>query len=316
MLRIFVLKNDHVEEVRLEDLPLVKALPLWIDAEKITQAEVNILQQEFNLHQLTVEDILKQQTRIKVEEFPDYLVCVFFSLKEGRKKQLLAVEYDFVLGKNVLISSHLLPSISCRYLQEHLEALQKLLKRGPDFVFHKLLDSEMGHLFTIVDRLDYDVEQLQEKATRRPSQALLRSILNLKKEITRIKRITLPQREKMSYLAKNDYPFISKKAVPYFRDVHDQAIRVSDLVDGYRESINNTFDLYMSSVSNSMNEVMKMLSIIATIALPLTVVSSIYGTNFGVLPGSGSKYGFWVMIGVMVIAVLLQVRYFKKRKWV
>jgi len=126
----------------------------------------------------------------------------------------------------------------------------------------------------------------------------------------------MPQREKISFIAKNEYMFISKKSVPYFRDIYDHAIRVSDNVENYREAIGSAFDAYMSAVSNNMNEVMKVLSIIATIALPLTVISGIYGTNFNNLPGEFNPYGFWIMIAGMVVLCFGMLFYFRRKNWI
>ena len=140
-------------------------------------------------------------------------------------------------------------------------------------------------------------------------------ILQLKQNLSIIRKTVFAQREKASFFVKNNYKLISKKSLPYFRDVYDQAIRVSDKVDNARESVMNTFDLYMSAVSNNTNEVMKMLSIFATIALPLIVIYSIYGSNFLVLRGAGFKYGFWIIILVMIVVSIVFLTSFKRRGW-
>jgi len=123
------------------------------------------------------------------------------------------------------------------------------------------------------------------------------------------------EREKVSFLAKNEYPFIRKESMPYFRDVYDHMILASEMVDNQRDIISHSFDVYMSAVSNSMNEVMKTLSVMATIALPLTVLGGIYGTNFVNLPGSASPFGFWVMIGGMLAISVGMLGYFRWRGW-
>ncbi|MBD3203008.1 magnesium and cobalt transport protein CorA, partial [Candidatus Woesearchaeota archaeon] len=151
---------------------------------------------------------------------------------------------------------------------------------------------------------------------KKPEPETLAQILSLKREINKLKRSSFSQREKISLLAKSDYKFITKKSKPYFRDVYDHMIRVSDSIENHRDSLSEAFNAYMSAVSNNMNEVMKVLSIIATIALPLTVISGIYGTNFIHLPGSKLYFGFWIMIFFMIIMVFAMIFYFKKRKWV
>ena len=137
----------------------------------------------------------------------------------------------------------------------------------------------------------------------------------VKKSIVYVKRIAMIQREKMSLLSKGEYQLLSKKVLPYLRDVYDNSIRIFETVDSYRESVSSVYDLYMSTVSSNMNEVMKVLSIMATVALPLTVISSIYGTNFDFLPGASASNGFWVMITMMVGVMGLLALYFKRRGW-
>ncbi len=156
---------------------------------------------------------------------------------------------------------------------------------------------------------------MDKKIAKMPKREDLMKILQLKQNLSIIRKTVFAQREKVSFMVKNQYKLVSKKALPYFRDVYDHAIRVSDKVDNARESVMNAFDLYMSAVSNNTNEVMKVLSIFATIALPLTVISSIYGTNFLVLPGAQFRYGFWIMILAMVILGAAFIYSFKKRGW-
>ena len=151
--------------------------------------------------------------------------------------------------------------------------------------------------------------------TQKPKPELVKNILRLKRLVLLIKKSAFQQRDHISYLAKNNYKFISAKAVPYFRDIYDHSMRVSDFIDNYREAVSNTFDIYMSAISNRMNEVMKVLSVIATIALPLTVISSIYGTNFKILPGAEYIYGFWAMIITMFLVSIGIIYFFKRRGW-
>ena len=195
------------------------------------------------------------------------------------------------------------------------EKLEALFRRGVDFIFHRLLDGEQDNYFPVLEYIDDEIDIIEGKLSGTPSNDLLTSILALKHSISLLRKTTLQQTEKLSFLVKNDYRFLSKHALPYFRDIYDHSIRVSDLIDNYREAIINTFEFYMSAVSKNMNEAVKVLSVIATIALPLTVVSSIYGTNFTNLPGSGFHYGFWVMIGFMIVLSGSLVYFLRRRGW-
>ena len=312
MIEIFCL-DKTVKKLGVKDLAKVRSKPCWIDVTEITKSEEMLLQKTFDLHLLTAEDLYNQNIRIKVEEFNKYIFCVFYGVEKHQKIEL--VELDFILGKNFLITNHKKEVDSFKKLKENKEKLKDLLGKGLDFLFHKLLDTEVDNYFPILETIDDDIEKLEEEVTKKPSSQLLNKILKLKRSIITIKKATMPQREKVSFLAKNDYPFISKKAIPYFRDIYDHAIRVSDSIENYREAAGATFDTYMSAVSNSMNEVMKVLSIIATIALPLTVISGIYGTNFAKLPGAGFIHGFWAMILAMILLSIIMVSFFRRRRW-
>ena len=287
--------------------------PLWIDATNMTKAEASLLQEKFGLHPLTVEDVLHTRTRIKVEQFNNYLFCVFYALKKDHG--IRPVEIDFVISRNFIITSHLGGVQFIKDILENKEKLEKSFSKGMDFLFHHILDQEIDTFFPVLEKLDWNIEQVEDMITQRASPEVLKRIMELKREIVDIKRFTLPQREKVSLLTKNEYEQISRRALPYFRDIYDHSVRVYETLENYRESVSTTYDLYMSTMSNNMNEIMKVLSIIATIALPLTVLSGIFGTNFTVLPGASSRYGFWIMILMMGGIVGAMMIYFRRRGW-
>ena len=297
----------------LNKLESIKDKKKWLDITNITKEEEILLQKIFNLHPLTSEDLFNSITRIKIEEFSDYLFCVFYGVKKSKTIEL--IELDFILGNDFLITNHKIKIDSFETLKLDPKKLENLFTKGLDFLFHKLLDQEIDNFFPTLEQIDDLIELIEEEVTKKPKSELLQKILKLKRKIVIIKKITLPQREKISFLAKNDYKLISKKAIPYFRDVYDHAIRVSDTIDNYREAVGGTFDAYMSAVSNNMNEVMKTLSIIATIALPLGIISGIFGTNFDILPGQHMPFGFWFMILLMLMFVGGMMTYFKKNNW-
>jgi len=288
----------------------------WIDITNINESESNILRDVFGIHHLTIEDINKKVTRIKIEEFNSYLFCVFYGIdKKGKSDDFILYELDFIIGKNFIITHHRNNLETYSNLQKNKEKIKFLLSSGPEFVLYKLLDKEIENYFPILELLDDEIESIEEQIVKTPKPEHLAKVLNLKRALRLVKKGTYQQREKLSFLTKNDLGFISKDALPYFRDVYDHSIRVSDSIDNYRESVSEAFDAYMSAVSNNMNEVMKVLSIFATLALPMTVISGIYGTNFRVLPGSQGEFGFWGMILFMVLFLSGMLIFFRKRKW-
>lgn len=282
---------------------------IWVDVTSITPKEAALLKERFSLHPVTIEDISNSNVRVKVEQFPDYLFCVFYSIKKAKEIQL--TEVDFIVGKDFIITNHQKEIPSTKYLKENPSKISD----KKDFLFHKILDMEIDNYPPILEIIDDQIEDIEEEITKKATPSLLSEVLKIKRQLVAIKKISFPQREKISLFTKNTYPFISKRSLPYFRDLYDHVIRISDTVENYRESAANTFDVYMSAVSNNMNDVMKTLSIIATIALPLTVISGIYGTNFANLPGENNPYGFWIMIIAMFLLSVFMVLFFKRRKW-
>ncbi len=303
-----------MQRATASELSSIKDKPLWIDVTNITHAEAKELETIFGLHPLTTEDIVQDHVRVKIEVFSEYMFCVFYAIT-SQKDEIGLHEFDFVLGKNFLITNHRKPLPSCAGLLANPEKLESLFRKGVDFIFYTLLDAEVDDYFPALETIDKEIDKLEEQVTLHPTPKHMRAIIRRKRALTPIRRVAFNQREKISFLAKQEYPFISKKALPYFRDVYDHYIHVSDLLDNYRESLSNVFEVYMSAVSNNTNEIMKVLSVIATIALPLTVISSIYGTNFKILPGADVPAGFWIMLLGMLLISQAMLLYFRKRHW-
>ena len=297
-----------------EQLESLRGRRIWVDATALTPDEASLISRFFGLHPVTEEDLVSPHTRIKVEEFPEYIFSAFYGIM--RNKAVEHVELDFVLGQDFFISNHKKDIRSASELKSNPARLDSLLAKGCDFVFHKILDEEIDNFFPVLEQIDEHIDHIETLVTKNPKPELLTKVLRHKRLISQIKKTAFNQREKIGQLAKSESRFITAAAVPYFRDVYDHSIRVSDVLDSCREAISNTFDAYMSAVSNRMGEVMKVLSIIATIALPLTVVSGIYGTNFEILPASAWPHGFWVMVGIMAAICVAMLAYFRKHGWI
>ncbi len=306
--------DNGLKKGKVADLNKLKNYKKWIDITDITKEEKDLVQKTFNLHPLTAEDLINPNIAIKIEEFPDHILSIFYGIKKN-KTSFDLIEIDFILGNNFLITNHKIPIDSFEKLKTENKILRSVFTKSIDFLFHQTLDVEVDNYFPILNVTDDLIEKLEEKVTKKPKPELLQQILILKRKIVLIKKTVMPQREKISLLTRSNNKFISNKAVPYFRDIHDHAIRVADIVDDYREAVGGTFDSYMSAVSNNMNEVMKILSIFATIALPLGVISGIYGTNFDIIPGQHIPYGFWFMIFLMLLVIAAMIYMFKRRNW-
>ena len=178
-------------KARPEQLPKIKNRRLWIDVSNITKQEAELLKDVFNLHPLTAEDLLNANTRIKIEEFRNYLLCIFYGVQ--KKKNIELIELDFVIGKNFLISSRNADVSSNVELKANKEKLEALFKKGVDFVFHRLLDSEQDSYFPILEHIDDQIDLLEDKLSSTPSNELLASILDLKHSISLLRKTTLQQ---------------------------------------------------------------------------------------------------------------------------
>lgn len=308
MLRVFEL-GTKAKEISLEEVSLRTRKKYWVDCVHLTKVEANAVAEKFDLHPLTTEDIQNTRVRVKVEEFPGHLYAVFYGI-QGHP-----VKIDFLLGKNFLVTNHAEELAVTKLLKTEPERIEKNLGKGPDFLMHRIFDAEVDRCFTELDEKGHAIDVLEEKAASNPDKSVLSEIYSLKRELSQLKRIFIAQREKSGWFAKSGHHFVSAAAVPYFRDVYDHSIHVSDAIDNYRETIANAYDVYMSAMSNNMNEIMKTLSVIATIALPLSVISGIYGTNFTNLPGQGVASGFWLMLLGMAGLCVVMLLYFWRKKW-
>ncbi|MBW2996109.1 magnesium/cobalt transporter CorA [Candidatus Woesearchaeota archaeon] len=313
MLDIFYF-DKKLKKANVKDLAKIKNKKLWIDATNITRAEADLLRKFFKFHPVTEEDMFLSHGRIKIEQFSHYLFCTFYGLAK-REQKINLLPLDFIIGKNFIISTHKIKLTRYEELKKRQEILTNLFKKGIDVVFHRLLDEEVDNFFPVLEELENELEKIDEELSHKASQKLLAKILKTKRKIVEIKKVTFPQRETISFLVRRKYKFISEHSQPYFRDLYDHAIWVSDVVENHREAIGSTFDTYMTAVSNEMNEVMKVLSVIATIFIPMTVISGIYGTNFLNLPGYNVQSGFWIMMIVMGLMAVGMLIFFKERKW-
>jgi magnesium transporter len=311
MMDIFNYQNGEVK--KLKSLDDFKSGKLWVDITNMAVEERDLISQKFNIHPLSAEDLYNSGVRIKIEEFDNYLFCIFYALKKSSSLDL--VEMDFILGKDFLITNHKKELKTFSDIKNDDVRLKRNFGRGLDLFLHRLIDLEVDNFAPALEKTNDHINKLEEQAAQKIDKNILSDILKTKRILSRVKRYSFQQREKLSVLAKSEFSFITKKAIPYFRDVYDHAVKVHDEVESQREIVSNAFDVYMSTVSNNMNEIMKTLSIIATIVLPLTVISGIYGTNFAVLPGSQNPYGFWIMIGSLVAMATAIVLYFKVKKW-
>jgi magnesium transporter len=314
MLEIFYLDGSEAKKAHVKDILRLKNKRIWIDITDPHKDDISLLHKILKLHPLTEEDLLKENERIKVEEFPEYLFCVFNGVSYAGSR-LAWSTIKFLANKNCIVTAHKKELANFESLKKEKERLSVLLGKGPDFVLHSLLDAEVEEYMPILQKIDDEIEHVDEIIASKHMKDVMKTILKLKREIIELKKVLINQREKISTLSKIDFKFISNDAKPYFRDVYDESILISDLVENQREMISSSVESYMSAINVMQNDVMKFMTTVATVALPLTVISSIYGTNFKILPGSGHDLGFWIMICAMLIIVFSMATFFRRKGW-
>lgn len=292
---------------------------LWLDICDIDDNDIDILTNIFNLHPLTVEDLIMPNARPKVEEFPDYLFLVIFAMQPGNNHQKLKInmtELDCCLGKNFLITFHAEQLNSVGTCKDRVKKQSPAIMYGSDSLLHSILDSCIDNYFPILNDFDNMVDEMSDELFKSPNQDTLKKIYYIKNDIMNLRRTIGPQADIISILSKGAVKFISPANIIYFRNVYDNMMRFNDTVGAMRDIITGAMEAYVSIVSNRLNEIMKTLTVIATIMMPLTLLASIYGMNFKHMPELESKFGYpaiMLVMGTITIAMLI---FFKRKKWI
>ena len=251
--------------------------------------------------------------RPKIEPFKNYDFIVLYSLY--REDKIKFVEMDFLVGRNFVISNHWRKIPSFEHLQNDTLRLETLMGKGMDFLLHHLIDVEVDNYTTIISSYDNEIEQIESRTMYRPSPYSLKRLFQIKRQLLRVKKVAGPEREILSQLTKGSYDYISDDSIAYFRDIYDHVVRVYDQIDNYREVISSILEVHLSVTSNKLNETMKVLTVIATIMMPITAIGAIYGMNFRNMPELEWKYGYFLILAVMLAVTVAMIWYMKKKGW-
>lgn len=293
----------------------------WVNIEGLNDiAVVNQIAQQFKLHPLTVEDILNIEQRPKVEEFEGYL---FVTLKvlhlQNDKKSIFSIkQLSIVIGKDFVLSFEELESTLFNALQTRLlgDPNQRMRQQGSDYLAYRLIDIIVDQYFVVLEAIGDQIEKVEERIISRPTQQHARTIYRLKRQMLILRKAIWPMREALSHLMHCEDDIISKFTRVYLRDIYDHTVQAIDSLETSREMLSSMLDMYLSSLTNRMNEVMKTLTIIATIFIPITAIASIYGMNFSDMPGMHWRWGYEIVMGIMVLVAVLMIVYFRKKKWI
>jgi magnesium transporter len=298
-----------------------KLINLWIDMLAPTEAEWRlVLEQTFRFHPLAVEDAIQDVHVPKLDDYSSYLFLVIHTVSLGDEPMDLDTdEVDIFLGNNYIVTMHDRQRASIDRLW-HMDLHEtRGLSRGPSFVLYEILDRQVDGFIPILDEFEAHLEELGDVIFRSDSQRgralLLNDILTAKSSALRLRRILIPQRELVNRLAMNDYAVIPHDMRIYFRDVYDHMVRLADLSDGMRDLAGSTIETHLALANNRMNEIVKLLTIISTIFIPLSFVAGVYGMNFEYMPELHWRYGYlfaWAIFLVIGLALLFA---FWRRGW-
>jgi magnesium transporter len=290
---------------------------LWVDMENVTDKDAELLSNIFCFHPLAVEDCISKDIHPpKIDDFEDYLFIIVHGINYHIESEVVeTTELAFFMGKNYVVTTHDVPMRSISSMLDRVRKDGRLMRRGADFLAHDIIDTLVDNIMPTIEEMDEKNDQLEAGALHEPKRETLMSIMQLKRSILALTRVILPQREIVNRLSRGEYALISERAQIYYRNIYDHLVRIEMLTLGLRDIAESVLSTYLSSVSNRMNEVMKVLTLIATIFIPLTFVAGIYGMNFANMPELEWKYGYFIILIVMaVIGVSLAV-YFKRRRW-
>lgn len=271
----------------------------------------------FEVHPLILEDILNTSQRPKMEDMGNYIYIVLrmLSFDEG-KKEIRTEQVSLVIGSNFVISFQETEEDVFGPVRERIrKGKGRIRKMGPDYLAYALIDAIVDNYFLILERIGEKIETLEEALVADPKRETLHEMHNLKREMIFIRRSVWPLREVISGLERGESALIRKGTGIFLRDVYDHTIQVIDTVETFRDMLSGMLDTYLSSISNRMNEVMKVLTIIATIFIPLTFIAGVYGMNFEFMPELGWRWGYFLILGFMVVIGACMVAYFKKKRW-
>lgn len=290
----------------------------WINVDGLHNTEIiSSIGSHYGLHPLLLEDVLNTRHRPKMEEFDE---CLFITLKmlgiseDGHS--LISEQVSFVLGNGWVISFQEHEGDIFDALRQRLrEGKSNIRKNGADYLLYRLIDTVVDNYFFVTEHISDAAETLEEEVLHTPDNESLQEIQRLKKQLRNLRKSVSPLREAISNLQRDTTALIEESTVRYLRDVYEHIIQVNDTIETQRDALASIMDLYLSGMSNKMNQVMQVLTIIATIFIPMTFIAGIYGMNFDNMPELHWKYGYFGVWGVMAIIIIIMLVYFRRKRW-
>lgn len=314
---------DQLEESAITDLASYQhgeeaGRVSWLNVDGVADPDlVETLGKQFQLHPLVMEDILNTDQRPKVEDYQGYLYIVLRMLQFDKdRQQIHSEQVSLVLGKNYVLSFQERSGDVFDGVRERLRAGRRIRFMRSDYLTYALLDAVVDHYFEMLEYIGEQVEELEDQVIATPGPDTLARMHHYKREMLLLRKSIWPLRELLSRLSRDESPLVSEETQLYLRDVYDHVIHVMDSIDTIRELLASMLDLYLSSVSKRTNDIMKVLTLFASLFMPLTFIVGVYGMNFDVMPELRWTWGYPAVMLIMLLLVVGLLVLFRRRRWI
>lgn len=323
---------DADDLLRRKDELLDPSNVVWIDLANPSEAEEDlVLNQFFKIHPLSLEDATRLRREPdapphlpKVEEFPDYLFVIVNPLTPDAHAHLgervhtgpALTQLTAVLTHTLLITHHYNGSGCVEAVKAFLQRHQAQCERGPDYLFHLILDNTVDQFVPVLDSLEETLDNLESFIIKHPRQPVYLRLLRLKRVIILLRKTLIAEREVLVRLARGEFALVDQRETVYYRNVYDHLVRFTELIESSREMVSDLMQTFLSAQANHLNQIMKVLTMISTIVLPMTLIAGIYGMNFKLLvPAEDNDAGFFIALGMMFVSGLVSFVFFSWRRW-
>ena len=321
MIHSFIYRKDKPFEIDVSRQDLARAVWdkeafVWVDLEDPTEFESETLIEIFNFHPLAVEDAINDLSQPKLDDYEEYLFLVMHGADYTTKDEFATMELDIFFNKNFVVTVHKKPMKSVSQMREIITKKPSgYFHDGPEMLVHAVLDRLVDNFNPLLNRYDEVLDQIEEKVLTETNGEFLKQILQLQKNVWLMRRLIGPQRDTMNQLSRNTTSFIKKKNLIYFRDVYDHLFQIYQTTEAFCEMLTGILQVHFSHASTKLNEVMKTLTVLATMSLPSMVIASIYGMNFKHMPELSWEHGYWFALSLMFLSSTIVVIFMKIKKW-
>jgi magnesium transporter len=321
--KLITYQKDHFEEKSVTSIKELSNYKTKLDNQWISVNGVHSSDKiaeicaVFDIHPLIQEDILNTQQRTKIEEFDEYFFITFKYLYLGKEtNQLESEQISLIIGKNYLISFQERDIDFFKDIKDRLlESIGSIRQRKTDYLLYKILDTVVDHYFILIDHFSDISEEIEIEITHKPTQKTSLKIQELKKSLMLVGKNIQPMRDMLNKIISGNNDLFETKNVNYFKDIYDHAYLVSENIENQKSLLSDLMNIYLSSMSNRLNQVMKVLTIISTIFMPLSFLTGVFGMNFGYFPGLNNPNAYYYFWGLTVTVVLVMLYYFKRKNW-